>query len=52
MLVGNIFAGFLYNFRAGIALKLALEGGMARLNTPMREAVALQIQNAQIGIYE
>ena len=38
----------LYNSRVGIALKLALEGGMARLNTPMREAVALQIQNAQI----
>ncbi len=38
----------LYNSRAGIALKLALEGGMARLNTPLREAVALEISNAQL----
>ncbi len=38
----------LYHARAGIALKLALQGGMARLNTPMREAVALEISNAQI----
>ena len=38
----------LYHSRAGIGLKLAYEGGMARLNTPMREAVALEIANAQI----
>ena len=38
----------LYNSRAGIALKLALEGGMARLNTPLREAIALEISNAQL----
>lgn len=38
----------LYHSRAGIALKLALEGGMARLNTPMREAVAVEIQNSQL----
>ena len=38
----------LYHSRAGIALKLALEGGMARLNTPLREAVALEISNAQL----
>ena len=38
----------LYHSRAGIALKLAYEGGMARVNTPMREAVALKIQSAQI----
>ena len=37
----------LYHSRAGIALRLALEGGMARLNTPLREAVALEIANAQ-----
>lgn len=37
----------LYHSRAGIGLKLAYEGGMARLNTPMREAVALEIANAQ-----
>ena len=38
----------LYHSRAGIGLKLAYEGGMARLNTPIREAVALEILNAQI----
>ena len=38
----------LYHSRAGIGLKLAYEGGMARLNTPMREAIALEISNAQI----
>ena len=38
----------LYHSRAGIGLKLAYEGGMARLNTPMREAIALEIANAQI----
>ena len=38
----------LYHSRAGIALKLALEGGMARLNTPMREAVAIEVQNSQL----
>ncbi|MBR2381900.1 MAG: helicase-exonuclease AddAB subunit AddA [Clostridia bacterium] len=38
----------LYHSRAGIALKLALEGGMARLNTPLREAVSLEISNAQL----
>ncbi len=38
----------LYHSRAGIGLKLAYEGGMARLNTPIREAVALEIANAQI----
>lgn len=38
----------LYHSRAGIGLKLAYEGGMARLNTPIREAVALEISNAQI----
>ena len=38
----------LYHSRAGIGLKLAYEGGMARLNTPIREAAALEILNAQI----
>ena len=38
----------LYHSRAGIGLKLAYESGMARLNTPIREAVALEITNAQI----
>lgn len=38
----------LYHSRAGIGLKLAYEGGMARLNTPIREGVALEITNAQI----
>ena len=38
----------LYHSRAGIGLKLAYESGMARLNTPIREAVALEIANAQI----
>ncbi len=38
----------LYNSRAGIGLKLAYESGMARLNTPIREAVSLEILNAQI----
>ena len=37
----------LYHANAGIALKLAVEGGMARLNTPLREAVALQIADSQ-----
>lgn len=38
----------LYHSRAGIGLKLAYEGGMARLNTPIREAVSLEISNSQI----
>ena len=38
----------LYHSRAGIALKLALENGFACLNTPMREAIALEISNTQI----
>lgn len=38
----------LYNSRAGIGLKLAYEGGMARLNTPIREAISLAISNMQI----
>lgn len=37
----------LYHSRAGIALKLAYENGMACINTPMREAVSLEISNAQ-----
>lgn len=44
----DIKANLLYNSNAGIALRLAYEGGMARLNTPLREAVALEITNAQI----
>lgn len=38
----------LYHSRTGIGLKLAYEGGMARLNTPIREAVYLEMTNAQI----
>ena len=38
----------LYHSRAGIGLKLAYEGGVARLNTPIREASALEILNSQI----
>ena len=38
----------LYHSRAGIGLKLAYEGGMARLNTPIREAVSLEISTSQI----
>ena len=44
----DIKPNLLYHSRAGIGLKLSLEGGMARLNTPMREAVALEMTNAQI----
>lgn len=44
----DIKPNLLYSSRAGVALKLAYEGGMARLNTPMREAVALEIANSQI----
>lgn len=41
---GNI----LYHSRAGVALSLPYAGGMARLNTPMREAVALSIVNSLV----
>ena len=44
----DVKPNLLYHPTAGIALALALEGGMARLNTPIREAVALEITNAQI----
>ena len=44
----DVKPNLIYHSRAGIALKLAYEGGMARLNTPMREAVALEMTNAQI----
>ena len=40
-------SNLLYHSRAGVALRLAYENGMARLNTPLREAVALEIANAQ-----
>ena len=43
----DIKPNLLYKSRAGIALKLAYENGMARLNTPLREAVALEMANAQ-----
>lgn len=38
----------LYHPNAGIALKLAALDGMARVNTPLREAIALEISNSQI----
>ena len=41
-------SNLLYHSRAGIALKLAIESGMARLNTPLRESVALEISNSQL----
>lgn len=41
---GNI----LYHSRAGVALSLPYASGMARLNTPMREAVALSIVNSLV----
>lgn len=44
----DIKPNMLYHPRAGIALKLAYHGGMVRLNTPLREAVALEMTNAQI----
>ena len=44
----DIKPNLLYHSRAGIGLKLAYESGMARLNTPIREAVSLEILNAQI----
>ena len=44
----DVKPNLLYNSRAGIGLKIAYESGMARLNTPMREAVALSITNAQV----
>lgn len=37
----DIKLNLLYHPDAGIALRLAAESGMARINTPMREAVAL-----------
>ena len=43
----DIKPNLLYHARAGIALKFALEGGMAQLNNPIREAVALEMKNAQ-----
>ena len=42
----DIKPNLLYHYRAGIALKLAYESGMVRLNTPLREAVALGITNS------
>lgn len=44
----DIKPNLLYHPKAGIALKLSAEGGMARVNTPMREAVALAISESQI----
>ena len=44
----DIKPNLLYHSRAGIALKLATLDGMARVNTPMREAIALEISNSQI----
>ena len=44
----DIKPNLLYNARSGIALKLPLESGMVRLNTPLREAVALSITEAQV----
>lgn len=44
----DIKPNLLYHSRAGIALKLAYENGMARLNTPLREAVALEMSTSQI----
>ena len=43
----DIKPNMLYHPRATIALKLAYNAGMARLNTPLREAVALEMINAQ-----
>ena len=43
----DVKPNLLYHSRAGIALKLSLAGGMARLNTPLRESVALEIANSQ-----
>ncbi len=44
----DLKANMLYSPRAGIALKLALRSGMATLNTPMREAVALDLTDSQL----
>ena len=44
----DLKANMLYSARAGIALRLALRSGMASLNTPMREAVALDLTSAQL----
>ena len=43
----DLQANLLYHPRAGIGLKLAYEGGIARLNTLIREAITLEISNAQ-----
>ncbi len=43
----DIKPNLLYNAKAGIGLKLSVERGMARINTPIREAVALAISEAQ-----
>lgn len=44
----DVKPSLLYHSRAGVAMKLALEGGLARLNTPLREAVAQEITSSQI----
>ncbi len=44
----DLSENLLYHPRVGIGLKLAYEGGMACLNTPIREAVAIELYNAQI----
>lgn len=44
----DTLSNILYHSRAGIALKLPYVGGMVRLNTPMREAVALSIVNLRL----
>lgn len=38
----------LYHPRAGIALKLPYAGGMARLNTPMREVISISMVDSRI----
>ena len=43
----SIKPNLLYHARAGISLKFALENGMAQLNNPLREALLLEIKNAQ-----
>lgn len=44
----DLKANMLYSPGAGIALKLALRSGMANLDTPLREAIALDITDSQL----
>lgn len=44
----DVYSTLLFDYPNGIAMKIADQTGFARINTPMREALAIQIENRQI----